>query len=198
MAIIGHSEGAEIAFQIGSNLKADPNRPAALISMGGAGRPMGPILIEQIDRALTRQQAPAPVKKQYMDGLKKILDQIVKDGTYPADMPQGFTSLFNVSTTKIMRSYCTIDPSKLAQNFEGDVLLINGGHDTQISPVRDTPLLQAALQGRKSGSVEMLILPDASHNLKSTKAGNDDAFTGPMDSVALAKINQFLKKKLQP
>ena len=196
VAIIGHSEGAEIALQIGSNLVGQSNPPAALVTIGGAGRPMGPILTEQIGRALERQKALPPVKKIYMDGLQKAIDQTIKTGTYPDDVPAGLKVLFNPTTTMLMRSYLTIDPSQLASHYSGPVLLINGAHDTQVSPDRDTPKLKDALAARSAGTVEMLIVPDASHNLKSTSGGNDDAFTGPVAPLALTKIVQFLIKEL--
>jgi fermentation-respiration switch protein FrsA (DUF1100 family) len=196
IAILGHSEGAEIALQIGSNLAKDSTPPAAIVTIGGAGRPMGPILTEQISRALDRQKALPPVKKQYMDALKLAMDQIVKNGTYPEDLPPGLNALFNPTTTKIMQSYLTIDPCLLASRYAGPVLLINGAHDTQVSPERDTPKLKAALSLRKAGTVEMLIVPNASHNLKDTSSGNDDAFTGPVAPIALTKIVEFLSKEL--
>ncbi len=198
VGIIGHSEGAEIALQIGSNLSKTSEVPAAIITLGGAGRPMGPILVEQISRIMDKQQLPLAVKKQYLANLQEVIDQVKKDGTYPTGILPGLKALFNPSTPKIMHSYCAIDPTNLAKAYPGPVLLINGAHDSQVSPERDTPLLKDALKSRPSGTVEMLIVPDASHNLKSTTAGNDDAFEGPVSSVALDKIKQFLKKVFQP
>jgi hypothetical protein len=198
IAIVGHSEGSELALQIGSNLARDPHRPAALVTIGGAGRPMGPILHEQIDLRLTQQKMPAQVKKQYMDYLEKALDQVAKDATYPANPPPGFEALFNITTTKLMQAYCTIDPSALAKNYPGPVLVVNGGHDQQVSPERDSPALMTALQQRKTGTAELLIVPQASHNLKSTAEGNEDAMTGPVVPMALEKIKQFLTKALHP
>jgi len=198
IAIVGHSEGAEIALQIGSNLAKSTNPPAALVTIGGAGRPMGPILDEQIERALNKQGALPPIKKQYMEALDRAMAQIVSDGTFPADLPPGLVSLFNATTVKLIRSYLTIDPAVLARNCRGPVLILNGGHDTQISPERDAPKLKAALQSRSSGMVEMLIVPDASHNLKSTTGGDDDNFKGPVAPLAVAKLKQFLTKQLHP
>ena len=196
IAIVGHSEGAEIALQIGSNLAKDSTPLAAIVTLGGAGRPMGPILTEQISRALDRQKALPPIKKKYMDALQVAMDQVVKNGTYPTDLPAGLNVLFNDTTTKIMRSYLTIDPCLLASRYAGPVLLINGAKDTQVSPERDTPKLKEALSLRKTGTVEMVIVPNTSHNLKDTSSGNDDAFTGPVSPIALTKIVQFLSKEL--
>ena len=198
VAILGHSEGAEIALQIGSNLAKDPTPPAALVTLGGAGRKMGPILREQIVLRLDQSKMLAPTKRKYMDYLDKAISQVIQDASFPPDPPAGFESLFNASTSKLMQSYCTIDPAQLAKRYAGPVLLINGGQDQQISPERDTPLLKAALESRSKGTVETLIVPDASHNLKSTVGGNKDQMTGPVAPLALSKIQQFLVKELRP
>lgn len=198
VGIIGHSEGAEIALQIGSELASTSNPPAAIVTLGGAGRPMGPILHEQISLRLDLQHALPPTKKMYLDYVDKATDQVAKSSSFPENPPPGLGSLFNETTVKIMHSYCTIDPAKLARQYRGPVLLINGADDTQVSAERDTPLLKQALQSRSHGDVEMLIVPNTSHNLKSTTGGNKDQFEGPVVPLAMDKIKQFLTKELRP
>jgi len=198
IAIIGHSEGAEIALQIGSNLAKSASVPAALVTLGGAGRPMGPILREQIGRQLDRQLVPADLRKKYLDYTDRATEQVSKDGTFPPDPPTGLGVLFNSTTTKLMQAYCRIDPTDLAKNYPGPVLVINGGNDTQISAERDAPKLKAALESRTHGTVELLIVPNASHCLKATTEATSDVFEGPIVPLAMAKIQQFLVKQLQP
>ena len=198
VAIIGHSEGSEIALQIGSNLAGKKDQPAAIVTMGGAGRPMGPILHEQIGRALDKQKQAGPVRKMYLDAVDKATAQVAKTGTFPADVPPGLSALFNPSVAKLMQSYCRIDPCDLAKNYPGDVLVLNGANDTQVSPERDTPKLEAALKARSKGATEVLIVPNTSHNFKPTTGKNDDAYEGPVNPIALDKIKMFLTKHLHP
>jgi hypothetical protein len=73
---------------------------------------------------------------------------------------------------------------------------MNGQKDTQVSAERDTPRLIAALEGRAKGNLDSMIVPDASHNFKSTKGVTDDAFTGPMIPEPLALIVKFAKANL--
>ena len=73
---------------------------------------------------------------------------------------------------------------------------MNGQKDTQVSAERDAPRLVSALKTRTSGKVESLIVPDTSHNFKSTKFGTDDAFEGPMIPEAMAMIIKFAKANL--
>ncbi|MDR3691410.1 MAG: alpha/beta fold hydrolase [Fimbriimonas sp.] len=198
LGIVGHSEGAEIALQIGSDLSHNPLCPAAIVTIGGAGRPMGPILHEQIARALQRQKVPADLQKKYMDYVDRATAQVAKDATFPPDPLPGLAALFNPTTTKLMQSYCRIDPTDLAKKYPGPVLIVNGANDTQVSAERDSPKLRAALESRGSGSVEMVIVPKASHCLKETTAEMSDVFEGPIVPLALDKIQQFFTKQLKP
>jgi fermentation-respiration switch protein FrsA (DUF1100 family) len=159
---------------------------------------MGPILHEQISLRLDIQKVLPPTKKVYMEYLDKATAQVAKTGTFPENPPPGLDSLFNATTAKLMQSYCSIDPSQLARNYNGPVLLVNGRDDQQVSPERDTPLLKEALQSRSKGSVVVLIVPDASHNLKSTANGNKDQFDGPVVPLAMTAIKQFLTQQLHP
>lgn len=196
VALIGHSEGALYALQVCSDLARDPMRPAALVSLDGDGRNFGTIIKEQIEYRLTAAHNPAAVKKMYMDALERAIQQVTKDGTAPDDLPPGLDALFNASSLKLLQSYFTIDPTTLARNYPGPVLLVNGADDRQISPERDLPALLTACQSRSTGTVEKLIVPHASHNLKSTVGGNYDNFQGPVEPVVLTKIDQFLAKSL--
>jgi len=198
LAIVGHSEGAEIALQIGSAQANSSLRPAALVTLGGAGRPMGPILHEQIANALERQKVPSDRRSAYLDYVDKAAAQVAKDATFPPDPPAGLGALFNDTTAKLMQAYCKIDPTDLAKAYPGPVLVLNGGNDTQVSPVRDSPKLRTALESRSSGTVEMVIVPRASHCLKATTDQTNDVFEGPVVPLALDTIQQFLVKELKP
>jgi alpha-beta hydrolase superfamily lysophospholipase len=196
VAILGHSEGALISLQIGSDRSGKPSAPKATILMGSTGRPMGPILHEQIARQLKLGNATPEVTKQYLDYVDSACKALAENKPLPPNMPPNLGSLFNPTTMDIVGAYCRIDPNDLAKNATGPFLVMNGRSDTQVSAERDTPPLLATLKARKKGTVESLIVPDASHNFKSTKLGNNDAFTGPMDPTALALIIKFAKANL--
>jgi len=197
VGILGHSEGALLALQIGKNEVGKADVPAVLITMGGTGRPMGPILHEQIARALDKQKQVDPVRAMYLNAVDKATAQVAKTATFPKDLPPGLQSLFNPTTNKLMQAYCSIDPSALARQFRGPVLVMNGADDTQVSAQRDAPLLKKALQGRAKSKFDYLIVPASSHNFKSTATGDKDAIKGPILPQALAKIDSFLNKYLK-
>ena len=197
VGILGHSEGAIISLQIGSERTDLATRPRITILMGGTGRPMGPIFHEQIARQLKKSGAPEKVAQPYLDYTDAACKALAEGKHLPPNMPQGLGSLFNPTTENIIGAYCRIDPSELAKKVKGPVLVMNGQKDGQVSAERDTPRLLDALKSRMNGEKhESLIVPDGSHNFKSTKGGNDDAFEGPMIPEPLALIIKFAKANL--
>lgn len=194
--ILGHSEGAMLSLQLGSDRSALTTRPKMTILLGGTGRPMGIILHEQIARQLKLGQATPELTKQYLDYVDAACKALADKKDLPPNMPPNLGGLFNPTTMDIMGAYCRIDPSENAKKVIGPVLVMNGLKDMQVSAERDTPRLVSALKSRSSGKVESMIVPDASHNFKSTKFGTDDAFEGPMVPEAMSMIIKFAKANL--
>ncbi len=196
VGILGHSEGALISLQIGADRAGTEAAPKFTLLLGSTGRPMGPILREQIGRQLKMSGASAPDTKIYLDYVAAACEALVAGKELPKNAPLGLGGLFNETSRDIVTSYLRIDPSVLAKSVRGPVLVINGTHDMQVSSERDSPPLIAALKSRPSGSVDFLMVPDASHNLKNTKGGTDDAFLGPIVPIALRTIIEFARKNL--
>ena len=197
VGVLGHSEGALLSLELAASRSGKPTAPETVILLGSTGRPMGPILHEQINRQLQKSGLPAAEQKRYLDYVDASCAALAERKPLTAKAPQGLESLFNPTTANIVGAYCRIDPASLAPKVNGAVLVINGEKDTQVSAVRDTPKIIAALKLRTIGSVDSLIVPNASHNLKDTVAGGDDAFGGPVVPAGMTKILEFAKKNLQ-
>ena len=192
VGILGHSEGALISLNIGADRTGKPNAPKAMILMGSTGRPMGIILHEQVARQLKGSGTSEAVGKPYLDYVDAACKALAKNKPLPPNMPQGLGSLFSPAALEILGSYCRLDPTDFAKKVRGPVLVMNGKNDSQVSAERDTPRLLAALKSRVSGTVDSLIVPDASHNFKSTVKVGDDAFEGPIVPEPLALIIKFV------
>jgi dienelactone hydrolase len=192
-----------------------PQPLAAIVLMGTAGRTLGPVVHEQIAAALKAQGADEAATKLYMEATDNAIAAITKDAKVPADIPPGLVGLFNASAAKLMQSYFTVDPAELAKQYRGPVLILQGEKDAQVSKDRDTPRLLEALEQRarkpttpppstnpaiappvRIDSVELAIIPNASHNLKPVTGPRDPAFTGPVVPEALDKLAAWLKDKL--
>jgi len=192
--IFGHSEGGMIAVQIGKDLAGTSEAPAGLILASTAGRTSGHVIREQVASNLRRSGMAEPVAKTYNDYVDTAIKQLIKDGTVPPDPPPGLAGLFPPSAAKLLRSYFTTDPAKLAAAYDGPVLIVQGEKDIQVSPDRDTPLMTASLKARPKGTVETFIVPSASHNLKHVDDKETEAgLVGDVVPAALDKIAEWMK-----
>jgi uncharacterized protein len=189
--VAGHSEGAMIAMELGAQMAGDA-KPAGLILMAGPGRGLDAVILEQIDAALTTQKAPKEVHEEYMNLTRKAIDQVKQEKRVPTDLPPGLQPLFPAYASKLLYSYFTFDPATRAERFPGPVLIIQGEKDVQVSAERDTKPLMAAYQKREKGDVQLLLLPDTSHNLKLVTQPQDPGFAGPVVEKALERLASWV------
>ncbi|MFI5385866.1 MAG: dienelactone hydrolase family protein [Fimbriimonadales bacterium] len=192
VGMLGHSEGGLITIVVASELGKEKLPAVALL--GTAGRSLDLVLLDQISALLHVQTTDPNVIKTYMDALQKGIDQVKATGTRPTDMPTGLQALFSPGTGKILQSYFTIDPAKTIQSYEGDVLLMQGEMDSQISVEKDFPVLKKTLESRKAGSLTAFTVPNASHNLKHVEKQSDPGIEGPVEAAALGQIVKWAGK----
>lgn len=197
VAILGHSEGGLLALQIGHDLAGKDDAPAALVLAATAGRPIDVILREQIQSALARTNDDPEQTKAVMASLDGCIDAVKNNRPIPADTSPMLQPLFNPTVLKLIHSYFTIDPTTLAASYPGPVLILQGARDVQVSAERDTPRLEEAFKARPAGSLEVLVVPGASHNLKKPTGDADPGFTGPVAPEALDRLSSWLKETLR-
>lgn len=194
--IIGHSEGSMIAGQIGHDLNGKSGCPAGLVLMGAPGRPLGPVIREQVLASLNRAKMSAEAQKPYVSFLDEAITLVSQGKNPPPNPPLGMAALFPPSAIKLMQSYFTNDPAMIASAFSGPVLIVQGQKDIQVLAKKDTPRLLAALKARKKGHVEAFVVPSASHNLKQVNNENvEPGFTGPVAPLAIEKVVSWLKAR---
>jgi acetyl esterase/lipase len=189
LIVAGHSEGGMIATQIAADTVGKPEAPAGLILMATPGRTLDHLIREQVRGGLNRSQMSEDAKKPYLDYVEAAIKQIKDKGTVPPNPPIGLGPVFPPSAVKLLKSYFTVDPARLVEHFEGDVLVMQGEKDIRVLAGKDAPLLEAALKKRKKGAVEIFIVPSASHNFKLVGDPNKEVgFTGQVEPAALDKI----------
>ncbi|MCC6660977.1 MAG: alpha/beta fold hydrolase [Phycisphaerales bacterium] len=201
VAILGHSEGGLFALQIGSDLAATGDRPAGLILAGTPGRTLDEVVREQIRALLEKQTTDQSVRDTYMAHLERGIAAAKNRAPVPRDMPPGLAPLFNPSAQKLLYSCFTIDPAGLAARVRGPVLVLQGERDSQVSAERDAPRLVEALKKRETAegnSTELVLVPGASHNLKSVQNAGDAGIAGPAAPQALDAIAEWCKAHLGP
>lgn len=188
VGMLGHSEGGLITIVVASEL--GQAKIPAIALLGTAGRTLDVVIDDQIDALLHKQTSDQSVIDMYMNKLHEGIATVKNTGKLPTDMPTGLQALFSPGTGKILQSYFTIDPVSTVSSYTGNVLLMQGEMDSQISVTKDFPVLKKALSARSNGTLTAFTVPNASHNLKHVDSQNDAGTEGP---VELAAIGQILK-----
>jgi pimeloyl-ACP methyl ester carboxylesterase len=150
--LIGHSEGAELVLQAVN--RGAPT--AGIVMMSGAGRPIVPVLREQI----SKQLPPTEVVK-WDSALALYLR-----GVDSADVHPGLKSLLQPTNRRFMQSWVKYDPAAEIAKVKVPVLIVQGGRDIQISEA-DARALKAA-----QPAASLVIIPSANHVYRA--AASDD------------------------
>jgi uncharacterized protein len=145
VTIAGHSEGSLIGMIAARKLPAD-----GFISIAGAGRPAGQILLEQL-------------KTQFTPELFKQTEEIINllvAGQRPPSVPPQLNALFRPGIQPYMMSWLRYDPAKEIAALTAPVLIIQGTTDLQVS-VEDARLLVAG-----APKAELFFVEGMNHILK--------------------------------
>jgi dienelactone hydrolase len=191
VGIFGHSEGGLIALQIGADSAGKEQRPAALVLAGTAGRNLAAIVRYQIGKAI--EAYPEPTREQLLQELERALAGLAADGTVPADLNPGLGPLFPANASKLLLRELFLEPAELAARYDGPVLLLHGARDAQVPAEDNSQALGAAFAKRASGMHRVVLVPDASHNLKVLASDGDPGFAGPVAPLALDALVGWLK-----
>ncbi|MDT8408384.1 MAG: alpha/beta fold hydrolase [Wenzhouxiangellaceae bacterium] len=114
--LLGHSEGALFAKAAAGRADA-----ASVISLAGAGRPIGVVLREQ-----TEGKRPGKIGEDF----ERILSSL-EAGQQVAEIPPMFNALFRPSIQPYLIEWLAMDPAALAADLETPLLVIGGGTDIQ-------------------------------------------------------------------
>ncbi|MGM3389966.1 lysophospholipase [Stutzerimonas stutzeri] len=117
LILMGHSEGALVA-----SLAAPFIEPAAVISVAGAGRPIGSLLRQQLQGRLP---PPLLANAQYLIGE-------LEAGREQPEVPQALQVLFRPSVQPYLISLFRQDPAQALAAVQAPVLIIQGTHDIQV------------------------------------------------------------------
>lgn len=145
VVIAGHSEGSLIGMVAARKINAD-----AFISISGAGRPAGQIILEQL-----RAQLPPELIRSAED----IVNQLASGKTVES-VPPELSVLFRPSVQTYMISWLRFDPVKEIAKLTAPVLIIQGTTDMQVT-ARDAELLAGA-----TPSAKMSLINGMNHVLK--------------------------------
>ena len=141
--MIGHSEGAELVLQA-----ANRGAPVAgIVMLSGAGRPIMPVLREQI----SKQLPPAELVKWDSASARYLR------GEDPGDVHPGLRSLLLPVNRRFMQTWAKYDPVAEMKLVKVPVLIVQGGRDIQVTEA-DARALKAA-----DPAAQLVVIPAANH-----------------------------------
>jgi len=181
--ILGHSEGALVGA-----LAAGKTPVCGFVSISGAGRPAGDVLLEQLHTALP----PALFAQS-----EQIIAQL-KTGKTVAEIPPPLTALFRPSVQPYLISWLSIDPAQAVAAVRAPVLVMQGTTDVQVN-VSDARLLAAARP-----DATFVLLDGVNHVLKTApadRATNIATYADPALPLApevIPALTAFITKNAKP
>ena len=174
--VIGHSEGSMIGMLLTARGEVDK-----FISIAGAGRPIGDILLEQ----LTAQD------EKIAEKAKPIIDSLTL-GKKVKDIPLPLMSLFRESVQPFLISWMQIDPVAVMKKIEVPAMVIQGSTDLQ------TKVNDAKSLAQNNGN--LLIIEDMNHVLKVSSMERQENFNTyldpslPLHEELIPNIVKFIKE----
>jgi len=179
VTIAGHSEGSLIGMVAAKKMKAD-----AFISIAGAGRPVGYILLEQL-----KAQLPPDLMK----AAENILTRLAAGETVES-VPSALHIVFRPSAQPYLISWLRLDPAKEIAKLKIFVLITQGTTDIQAT-AQDVKLLAAASPSAKVSLIEGMnhIFKAVSSDREKQAASYSDS-TLPVMLEFTNEISRFIHK----
>ena len=157
IAVVGHSEGAWVALQLGA-----PTRDVkALVLVAAASGTGGALVLEQQQHLLDVLKVPDAEKKSKAELQTRINAAATGQGTWdgvPADLRQQ-------ADTPWFASYLAFDPARPLEDARQPILIVQGGLDTQVPPHHADKLAALAQARKRQVPVDVSKFPGVNHLL---------------------------------
>jgi fermentation-respiration switch protein FrsA (DUF1100 family) len=169
LTVIGHSEGALIGLVAAKQVKAD-----AFVSIAGASQPAGELILQQV-----ASQLPEELEQK----CREIVEALNRGETV-SDVPTHLAALFRPSVQPYLISWFRYKPVEEIGKFPGQILIVQGTSDIQVSEEDAKALAKAQPRA------ELLIIPGMNHVLKNTPSEREKQLASYSDPSL--PINQTL------
>lgn len=180
VVLLGHSQGALLAV-----LAANEVRACGVVSISGAGRPLGDIMKEQV--------AAAPrVSPEMAHEFAADIDLLLAGKNVP-NVPPPFMALLRPSVQPYLMSWLPVDPAVAISKVTAPLLIIQGDNDIQVKTEDATRLSKGNPLAR------LLVVAGVNHVLKrapADRAGNIATYadpTLPVDPRIIDAIAEFVR-----
>jgi hypothetical protein len=124
--VLGHSLGGMLAPRIAAE---DP-QVAGIILLAGNARPLEKLVVEQIKYIASLTAVQTPENKKQIERAEAIESQVESPTLKPGDTIDFFGAPMTGSYFLDLRNY---DPAKVAAGLQVPILVLQGGHDYQVT-----------------------------------------------------------------
>lgn len=191
--LIGHSEGGLLVMHAAIGLQEAEHPPAAVVLLCTPGRPTDVVIREQLVAMCKRLNLSEAGTKRLLERNDAITAAVREHGTVPPEVPPDLKPLYPPYIGRFYQGQLKTPPAELASRLTMPVLVMQGEKDLQVSAERDAPALAAALKARPGGlRSDLLIVANASHNLKVVRNDGEHAMWGPVVPRATFELTRWL------
>ncbi len=183
VGVIGHSEGATVAFILGAG-RNEISKPSFLVAMGAPGVRGDSILADQSATALRTSKVDEAVIADYVNALYKYYGIVMTDGVAAADasidticagMPatpihnQMKTELHKITKamTPWLEQFVSFSPIAMVKACPAPMFILYGSLDQQVRPDLNMPPMQAY-----AANAQIKLYPGLNHLFQHAETGD--------------------------
>lgn len=192
IAVLGHSEGAWTALQVGAAEKD----VAAVVAVAAASITGGELVLEQQQHLLDTLKVSAE-EKQDKAALQSRINLAATGKGEWGDVPK---ELRAQADTPWFASFLAFDPAKVVKDVRQPLLIVQGERDTQVPARHAEALAGMARQRKRAVPVDVVTVPGVNHLLVPAASGEISEYGTLADkqvsSAATAAMTGWLEKTL--
>lgn len=196
VGLLGHSEGGLIALAAAHILQRQGRAPAVLVLAATPGRRIDEIIRDQITRSLKGDDTTEKQRRFFLAANDRVVKAIRTTGKVPDSVPPALQPIYPAYIGPFLQSQFAINPTMLARDYTGPVLVLQGAADSQVSPDKDALALDRALLERGQDDHAVFIVPGVSHNLKPVDSDGEPGFEGPLSDAVRDRLVEWLQARL--
>jgi pimeloyl-ACP methyl ester carboxylesterase len=194
VAVVGHSEGAWVALQLGARTRD----VKALVLVAGASGTGGALVLEQQQHLLDLLKVPDSEKKSKAELQTRINAAATGQGTWdgvPFDLRQQ-------ADTPWFASFLAFDPVRPLEDARQPILIVQGALDTQVPPHHADKLAELARARKRQAAVDVSTVAGVNHLLVPAKTGEVNEYatleTKQVSPAVTDAIASWLTRTLGP
>jgi pimeloyl-ACP methyl ester carboxylesterase len=184
IAVVGHSEGAMIAFIAASRDKGI----AAVASLDGPAHTGADLLLEQQQHVLDLTQITGQERENKIALQKRILEAVATGKGWESVPPD----LKREADTPWLQSLIAYDPAKVVDGVRQPILILHGELDKQVPVAHANQLADLARKESKSKSVDVVVVHGVNHLLVPAVTGEPTEYGTLRDRNVSKDVTQAI------